>query len=121
MARISGTTGTVNFGGAITGITDWTINSVGDMPDATGMDSSIDEYVRGLRSYTISCNGRWEGGAAPDPGTDVPGAAVAFLFGDGQGTTYNGNAFMTRFHVEATIDGVVDFSLEAQGTGALST
>jgi len=121
MARISGTGGSVDLGGSITGITDWTINYTAETPDATGMDSTLDDIVRGLSSWTISCNGHWESSSSPDPATDIP-ATSPFAISISDGTnTYTGNAYMTRFHIEATQDGTVDFSIDAQGTGGFTT
>jgi len=118
MARIAGMGGTISIGAAVTGVTNWSINVEGTMADATGMDSTIDDGVRSLAGWTVSCNGHWETTAKPDH-TDIPGAAVAISFADGT-NVWSGNALMTRFHAEATVDGTADWSLDGTGTGALA-
>jgi len=121
VARIAGTSGTLSFGAAILALTDWNINTVGDMPDATGMDSTIDEYVRGLSSWTASCNGHWNTVTPPDPATDILATTTELVTISDGVNTYTGQAFMTRCEYTASIDGLVDFSLDFQGTGGFDT
>jgi hypothetical protein len=118
MARVSGRLGTVSIGAAIVGVNSWTASMEGTIADATGMDSSIDDGVRSLSGWTCSAEGHWNSTDAPNS-TSVYGTTVeAVTLSDGT-ISWTGNAWVTRLHIEVSLDGVVDYAYEGTGDGAL--
>lgn len=128
--RLSGKAGSVSLGttpATVVGVTNWSLTYTGEALESTGMDSSgVKTYIPGLTGWSGSCSGHWDTAEAKFVGETPgirPGAAAAtasLLLSATGGNLYSGSAIITSFGVTAAVDGLVDFTIEFQGTGALT-
>ncbi|GAG25720.1 unnamed protein product [marine sediment metagenome] len=124
MGRTAGVDGVINIGGALSGVTAWTLDETGEVVDTTGMGDTIDEGERGLYGATITASGHRDATDLPDNALVIAsiegGSDCAFSFADGI-ETKTGDAVITSLVITATNDGTVDFSLAATVNGAVAT
>lgn len=117
MARYSGKAGTVNVAAAdVTGIKSWTLDLAFDALEGTGFDSSAHRvYTPGLDGWSGSFEG-YKDGAPLTIGTEI-----ALVLEETQTATqkFTGQAIITGFHANTSVDGLVTYSYDFQGTGAL--
>ena len=118
MARFSGKAGAVNVAAAdVNGIKSWTLDYVYDALEGTGFDSS------GHRVYTPGLDG-WSGSfeGFKDAAPLTIGTEVALVLEETQTATqkFSGQAIITGLHPSVSVDGIVSYSYDFQGTGALT-
>ncbi|MFA4973642.1 MAG: hypothetical protein WC683_13610 [bacterium] len=118
MARLSGKTGEVTqAGGTIAGIKSWTLDQEVEALEGTGFDSS------GLKGYSPGLSG-WKGSfeGYKDGAPLTIGTEVALVLKESQTATqkFTGQAIITKLGVKTDIAGLVAYSYEFQGTGALT-
>jgi len=123
MARASGKTGTATFASKdIKGMTKWTLNYEADLPEVTGMDSNgAAAFISGITRWSGNISGYYEGTSGGSLGTVTPGAsgAISLLTHTG-GKTYSGTALVKSCNAEVDVGGAIAFSIDFQGTGALT-
>lgn len=125
MATHTGNEGTVRVGAnAIAEIRSYTIEETSDTTEDTAMGDTYRTHKATLRSWTASVDCWWDetdtnGQVTLAPGTQVtitvaPEGATA---GD---TIYSGTAIVTGKSISASFDGMVEATINLQGTGALT-
>ena len=119
MARLHGKNGSLIVGGTTYACTNWSLDYAGAADEATGMDSSgVAAFVGGITRWTASASGVWESGTIlPVPAVSV---ACSFKLSNTAGQLMTGNAITTSAKCETAVDGVIKWSVEMQGTGALT-
>lgn len=118
MAKISGKAGQVDAASEVVGIKSWTLDYTIDTLDTTDFNDA------GVRTYIVGCSG-WSGSfegykdGAPLP---LAGASVTLKLYESQTANqfWTGSAFITGIHSNASHDGIVSYSYDFQGTGALT-
>lgn len=116
MAHYSGKAGQVDAPAGITGIKAWGLDYVVEMLETTDFaDAGVRTYLAGPSGWSGTFEGLKDG---------VPiaiGAIVACVFKETQTGTqvWSGNAFITGVHAATSSDGLVEYSYDFQGTGAL--
>lgn len=116
MSRLSGKAGQVTAPSSITGIKSWTLDYVFDTLEGTGFDSSAHRvYTPGLDGWS----GSFEGFKDAAPLTI--GAEVALSLLESQTSTqkWTGQAIIKAVHPKTDVAGLVSYSYDFQGTGAL--
>lgn len=122
MAKISGEDGAATLGGSTINITSWSIEVTGEVIDITDSASTggDKEFVAsGWTSWSGSLEGFVETG---DTGETVGAAAASLILTATSGTTWTGNAIITRKGVTLDVVGAeaVKVSYDFQGTGSLT-
>jgi len=117
--HISGKAGSVASPTTVAGIKSWTLDYTVDTLETTDFADA------GVRSYIVGCSG-WSGSfegfkdAAPQALTTGTSAVnVQLLESATSNQHWYGNAFITGVHASASFDGIVTYSYDFQGTGAL--
>lgn len=121
MARIHGKEGTVTIAGSsVYGVTRWSFTPVSAADESTGMDSQgYRSYLQGLKSATLSVEGRWEGTGKPKSAkTPTDKVAFALTSDSGPSISLSGSGIITQSRVETPVDGASTFSMEIQVTGS---
>lgn len=116
MARLAGTGGQVDAASEVTGVKSWTIDYIYDSLETTGFDSSgHKEFIVGLDGWS----GTFEGAKNAAPLTI--GASLSLALKESQTATqkFTGTAYVTGLHANTSVDGIVTYSYDFQGTGAL--
>jgi predicted secreted protein len=116
MAHISGKSGQIDTGSAVSGIKSWTLDYTVDMLETTDFaDAGVKTYVAGGSRWSGSFEGYKDG---------VPqtiGASITLkLYEVAAGAYWTGTAFITGVSSSAAVDGIVAYSYTFQGTGALT-
>ena len=118
MAHISGKAGQVDAASQVTGIKSWTLDYTADPLETTDFaDAGVKSYVIGGTGWSGSFEGYKDG--AP---LAIAGASVTLKLYESQTANqfWQGSAFIVGIHSSAAIDGVVTYSYDFQGTGALT-
>lgn len=116
MARLAGTGGQVDAASEVTGVKSWTIDYTFDALESTGFDSSGHrEFIVGLDGWSGSFEGSKNG---------VPltiGSSLSLALKESQTATqkFTGTAYVTGLHANTAVDGLVTYTYDFQGTGAL--
>jgi len=121
MARLSGVAGSVFIGTSTTqvaGIKSWSLDYTKDLLDSTGFDSTgTREFVLGFSDW----KGTFEG---YKDGTPIALATATITLNLKESTTtgqnWTGAAYITGIHPSASFDGLVSYSYDFQGSGALT-
>jgi predicted secreted protein len=118
MARLAGTAGQVTVAaGEVTGIKSWSVDYVADALEGTGFDSSGNRvYTAGLKGWSGSFEG-YKNGAPTAIGTEI---ALELKESATATQKHTGQAIITGFHASASVDGLVTYSYDFQGTGAFT-
>lgn len=118
MARLSGKAGEVTVAaGTVTGIKGWSLDYTVEAIESTAFDSSgVRAYVPGKSGWSGSFEG-FKDGAPLAIGTEI-----ALVLKESQTATqkFNGQAIITGLRGGTSIDGLVTYSYDFQGTGALT-
>lgn len=117
MARLKGCGGNVKIAAAaVAGIRTWSLDYVMNVEDTTGFDSSCH---KGFTATIDEWAGTFEGfkdGAPLAIGTEV---ALELEEAATANQEWTGQAIITAVHPSTPVDGVVTYSYDFQGTGAL--
>jgi hypothetical protein len=121
MARIAGYGGDVYQGAGptqVAGIREWSIDDAVAALDSSGFDGGQDKtFIAGQNEWSGSFNG-FKDGAPLAKGAIV---ALSFREVDGTATTYwTGNAIITGRRPAASVDGIITYAYDFQGTAALT-
>jgi len=133
MARLAGQSGQFKVdttGGTpavVLAVTNFTVNTTGAVPEVTGMDSSCwQAFVSGLKGWTISASAHWDTAESKTLGATPVisvGATLDFegvLHSSHTNLTFSGTCIVTGVTPEVSVDGSVDYTIEAQGTSSLT-
>jgi hypothetical protein len=116
MAHYAGKAGEVDTGAGVTGIKAWGLDYVVEMLETTDFaDAGVRTYLAGPSGWSGTFEGLKDG---------VPltvGASVSLTLKETQTATqkWTGTAFITGCHGAVAADGLVEYSYDFQGTGAL--
>ncbi|MDD5512067.1 MAG: hypothetical protein PHI12_14860 [Dehalococcoidales bacterium] len=124
MAHISGKNGAVLTGTAgdgdeseITGIKSWTLDYVADALEVTDfVDAGVRDYVAGCTGWTGTFEG-YKDGAPTAIGTKV---SIHLQESDTANQMWEGDCILTGVHANTSFDGVVTYSYDFTGCGALT-
>lgn len=121
MANLAGYGGSITLDAeTYTAIKKWELTYESDLEDITGMatgSTGARAFHPTLNQWNVSAEGDWD---EADSNTDLVevGAETAVVLSDGAGT-YSGTGLIKSFKPTVGVDGVVTFTVEIQGTGAL--
>lgn len=119
MPRVVGYGGQVDAPGAIIGIREWSIDYVAAALDSSGYDTGQDKaFIIGQKEFSGSFSGFKDG--APIP----LGTAILFdLHEDSAVGTqrWEGNGYITNIRAASSVDGIVTYAYDFQGTGTIVT
>ena len=115
---ISGKAGQVDAASEVLGIKSWTLDYAVDSLDVTDFDDA------GVRAYIVGCSG-WSGsfeGYKDTTPLPLAGASVTVKLYESQTASqfWTGSAYITGIHINTSHDGIVTYSYDFQGTGALT-
>lgn len=139
MATFTGQSGLIKIGSDIVGeLRSFTIEQTQDTVEVTAMQAAGSSttsvsraYKPGLSTFTISGDVYFDGDnsaqAALEGGLDDAAGTTALSFkvypagvASTDGKAFEGSAIMTSFSVTSSVDGAVEASFAAQGTGDLT-
>lgn len=140
MSTFTGHAGVIQVGGNnVAEVRSFTIEQSQATIETTAMQASGDSttsvnatYKAGPTSFTISGDLYFDGDdtngqAALEGAMDAGGGSTGIQFkvypagvGASDGKAFYGNAIMTSFSISSSVDGAVEASFSAQGTGALT-
>jgi predicted secreted protein len=126
MATHTGSEGTVKVGAnAIAEIRSFSIEETADTVEDTSMGDTYRTHKTTLKSFSGSVDVFWDETDTDGQTALSVGSEVTINFypeGDGAGGTYyTGSAIVTSKSVTGSFDGMVESSINVQGTGALTT
>ena len=126
MATHKGSSGLVKNGSnTVAEVRTWTLNTNADTIEDTAMGDSARTYLAGLTSADASVDVFWDetdtnGQVALAPGTSV--TLVLYPEGADSGDTYyTGTALVTSKSITGSFDGMVEASISATYSGAVTT
>lgn len=118
MPRVVGYGGDLLAPAAIPGIREWSIDYVATAIDDSGYDGGQDKtFIIGQKEWSGSFGG---------PKNQAPlalGTSITFEFQESAVGTQKwvGDAFITNIRPTSSVDGIVMYSYDFQGSGALAT
>ena len=126
MATHTGSEGLVKIGTAVVAeVRTWSLNTNADTIETSKMGTTARTYVAGLTSADASIDVFWDETDSAGQTALAPGATVTLVLypeGAASGDTYySGSAIVTSKSITGTFDGMVEASISATYTGALST
>ena len=125
MANHTGSEGTVKVGSnAVAEIRSYSVEQTGDTVEDTTMGDSWRTHKATLKSWTASVDCYWDESDTTGQGALGVGTEVTLnLYPEGSATGdsyYTGTAIVTGKTVSASFDGMVESTINVQGTGALT-
>ena len=114
---------------AVAGVSNWELTYSGDALESTGFDDSgLRNYIAGLSGWSASFDAHWDSAQMPNtnPPDLNPGSIITVIFYlyynavPATAKFYTGSVVITEISVTTPVDGIVDYSISAQGTGALT-
>ncbi len=115
MARLAGYGGSVSAPAGVNGIKSWTVDYHFDALDGTGFDSSARKvFTPGISEWSGSFEG-FKNQAPLTIGTEI---ALELLESAVGTQKHTGQAIITDFHGTTSVDGLVAYSYDFQGTAA---
>ncbi len=122
MAHLAGTGGSViagvGTGTTATGIKAWSVDYTIDVIESTDFaDAGVRSYILGASGWAGSFDGLKDG--APIA-LSTATCALQLKESATTGQIWTGNAYITGIHPSVTFDGIVTYSYDFQGTGALT-
>ncbi len=117
MAHYSGKAGEVDTGASVTGIKSWTLDYVVEMLETTDFaDAGIRSYLPGASGWSGSFEGLKDGAPLGI------GAEITITLKETQTATqkWTGTAYITGVHGATSADGLVTYTYDFQGSGALT-
>lgn len=125
MALASGTLGSIVWNGTLCARTrSWDLNPAMDTIDTTTQGVAWEEFIAGLRNYSVSADLLWDMESAQQTAIQnalLTGASGSARFYVNVANYYDcGTVFPTSFDVSTEYDGVAEVSVDFQGSGPLS-
>jgi predicted secreted protein len=116
MAHTFGGNGYVDTGSAVSGIKSWTLDYNSDALETTDFaDAGVKSYIIGGSGWS----GTFEGYKDGAPQT-LAGSSVTLSLYEDNTYLWTGTAFITGIHATTSADGIVSYSYDFTGTGALT-
>lgn len=118
MAKVAGTKGAVNVvsTAAVTGINQWSIDYTVAMLDTTDFSASgIRSVIPGVSQWEGSFSGYKDG----VPVTLGVATSVSLILAEAAATNWTGIAYINGVHATTNFDGLVSYSYDFTGNGAL--
>lgn len=122
MARLSGKSGSISVGGSqLLHCNEWELTYEGEAVDVTGMDDNgVKTFIPGLTSWSGNASGFLDSTQTlPTPCASIVNISLVDSRDTG-GNTYSGSVIITQVTYSTTVDGSVKWSVNFQGTGALT-
>tara|TARA_R110000803_G_scaffold52240_4_gene107555 strand:- start:9680 stop:10069 length:390 start_codon:yes stop_codon:yes gene_type:complete len=126
MANHAGKDGLVKVGSAtVAEVKSWSLNTSAETIEDTAMGDTARTYLPGLTSADASLDVFWDETDSAGQTALAPGASVTLVLypeGSASGAVYyTGTAIVTSKSTTGSFDGMVEASISAQYTGAVST
>ena len=126
MANHAGKDGLVKVGSAtVAEVKSWSLNTSAETIEDTAMGDTARTYLPGLTSADASLDVFWDETDSAGQTALAPGASVTLVLypeGSASGAVYyTGTAIVTSKSTTGSFDGMVEASISAQYTGAIST
>ena len=126
MATHSGKSGLVKNGSnTVAEVRSWTLNTQADVIEDTAMGDAARTYLAGLTSADASIEVYWDETDTNGQGALAPGTSVTLVLypegADSSDTYYTGTALVTSKSITGSFDGMVEASISATYTGAVTT
>ncbi len=116
MSHVAGKNGYVDTGSTVAGIKSWTIDYNSDALETTDFaDAGVKSYIIGASGWSGSFEGYKDG----VPQT-LAGAAVPLSLYEDNTYLWTGSAYITGISATTSADGIVSYSYQFTGTGALT-
>ena len=119
MAHRSGTAGQVDSPAAVTGIRTWSLEYTVDMLETTDFaDAGVSSFIPGKTQWS----GSFEGFKDGTPQAITTGASITIKLYETQQANefWTGQAYISAARPSTDNDGIVSYSYDFQGTGALT-
>ena len=120
MAKQAGKTGFVGYGDSssvVAGINTWSLDYTVVSLETTDFSASgVASYLPGVSRWSGTFGGYKDG----VPLTLGTANSVSVFLGESAGIYWSGLAYITGIHPAVNFDGIVGYSYDFQGTGALS-
>tara|TARA_R110002050_G_scaffold18745_3_gene54408 strand:+ start:1564 stop:1953 length:390 start_codon:yes stop_codon:yes gene_type:complete len=126
MATHKGSSGLVKNGSnTVAEVRTWTLNTNADTIEDTAMGDSARSYLAGLTSADASVDVFWDETDTNGQVALAPGSSVTLVLypegADSGDTYYTGTALVTSKSITGSFDGMVEASISATYTGAVTT
>ena len=126
MATHAGKEGLVKVGSAtVAEVRTWTINTNADVIEDSAMGDTARTYLPGLTSADASVDVFWDEADTAGQVALAPGSSVTLVLypegADSGDTYYTGTAIVTAKSITASFDGMVEASISATYSGAVTT
>ena len=128
MANHAGKDGLVKVGSAtVAEVKSWSLNTSAETIEDTAMGDTARTYLPGLTSGDASLDVFWDETDSAGQTALAPGASVTLVLYPERAeqvsadTYYTGTAIVTSKSITGSFDGMVEASISAQYTGAIST
>ena len=119
MAHRSGVAGQVDSPAEVTGVKSWNLEYSVDVLDTTDFeDAGVSSFIPGKTQWS----GSFEGFKDGTPEAITTGASITIKLYETQEASefWTGQAFITAIRPTVDHDGIVSYSYDFQGTGALT-
>ena len=126
MANHAGKEGLVKVGSAtVAEVRSWTLNTSAETIEDTAMGDTARTYLAGLTSADASVDVFWDEADSAGQTALAPGSSVTLVLYPEGATTgdtyYTGTALVTSKSITGSFDGMVEASISATYTGAVTT
>jgi|TARA_R110002012_G_scaffold1191_3_gene4963 predicted secreted protein len=126
MATHKGSSGLVKNGSnTVAEVRTWTLNTNADTIEDTAMGDSARTYLAGLTSADASVDVFWDETDTNGQVALAPGSSVTLVLypegADSGDTYYTGTALVTSKSITGSFDGMVEASISATYSGAVTT
>jgi predicted secreted protein len=126
MATHKGSSGLVKNGSnTVAEVRTWTLNTNAETIEDTAMGDSARTYLAGLTSADASVDVFWDETDTNGQVALAPGSSVTLVLypegADSGDTYYTGTALVTSKSITGSFDGMVEASISATYTGAVTT
>ena len=126
MATHSGKSGLIKNGSnTVAEVRSWTLNTNADVIEDTAMGDSARSYIAGLTSADASVDVFWDETDTNGQVALAPGSSVTLVLypegADSGDSYYTGTALVTSKSITGSFDGMVEASISATYTGAVTT
>ena len=126
MATHKGSSGLVKNGSnTVAEVRTWTLNTNADTIEDTAMGDSARSYLAGLTSADASVDVFWDETDTNGQVASAPGSSVTLVLypegADSGDTYYTGTALVTSKSITGSFDGMVEASISATYSGAVTT
>lgn len=102
---------------------EWSLDISVDMQDVTSFGNLWKRYLVGLREWTGSCSGRFDGSDAAQKAmltALLAGTSATVSFQVDETHSFSGTAYLSAGSVSAAVEGLVEVSYDVQGNGELT-